>query len=228
MKKYLTYAALVGATVFFAACGSKNEEETTVETAQPVETTGLNTYRDRITEIGAVRIENGREVGDFSMLIDPGVPVPEEVTRLTGITNQMLMGQPKIGEAIVKFAEFCTGAVLVAHNASFDTMFIGRAFRDAGLPFDHPVIDTLPLCRNFYTTMKTHKLGQICKELGISLTNAHRAVHDARATSLVLLETLKRISAERPLKTLDELNAVFEADKGGDSHHVTLLATSRI
>ena len=72
------------------------------------------------------------------------------------------------------------------------------------------MIDTLSLCRNFYTTMKTHKLGQICKELGISLTNAHRAVHDARATSLVLLETLKRICAERPLKTLDELNAVFE------------------
>ena len=192
-----------------------------------VETTGLNTFRDRITEIGAVRIENGRETGDFSMLIDPGMPVPEEVTRLTGITNQMLMGQPRIGEVINKFADFCRGAVLVAHNASFDMMFIGRTFREAGLPFEYPVIDTLSLCRNFYTTMKTHKLGQICKELGIPLTNAHRAVHDARATSLVLLETLKRICAGRPLRTLDELNAVFEADKGGDSHHVTLLATSR-
>ncbi|MCR4620810.1 MAG: PolC-type DNA polymerase III [Clostridiales bacterium] len=192
-----------------------------------VETTGLNTYRDRITEIGAVRIENGKEVGEFSMLIDPGIPVPEEVTRLTGITNQMLMGKPRISDAIIKFGQFCTGSVLVAHNAAFDMMFIGRAFRDAGLVFDHPVIDTLSLCRNFYTTMKTHKLGQICKELGISLTNAHRAVHDARATSLVLLETLKRIKEEKPIRTLDDLNAIFEADKGGDSHHVTLLATSR-
>ena len=192
-----------------------------------VETTGLNTYTDSIIEIGAVRLEGGHEVKEFSMLIDPERPVPEKVTVLTGINNGMLRGQKRIGEVIGDFAAFCEGAVLVAHNAAFDTAFFRRAFEAAGLPFQYPVLDTLALSRNFFTSMKSHRLGLICKELGISLENAHRAVHDARATGEVLLKTLELMRKKKPIDTLDELNRWFGADAGGDSWHVILLARDR-
>ena len=192
-----------------------------------VETTGLNTFTDKIIEIGAVRLEGGREVKEFSMLIDPERPVPQKVTELTGITNGMLRDQKRIGEVIGDFAKFCEGAVLVAHNAGFDTAFFRRAFEAAGLPFDHPVLDTLALSRNLFASLKSHKLGVICKELDVSLENAHRAVHDARATGEVLLKMLERMRHIKPLDTLDELNRWFGADAGGDSWHVILLATDR-
>ena len=192
-----------------------------------VETTGLNTHTDKITEIGAVRLEKGREVARFSRLVNPEIPVPEKVTELTGITNAMLRDQPTIGELLNEFDEFCKGAVLVAHNASFDTAFFKRAYEEAGMTYDYPVLDTLALCRNYYRSMKTHKLGQICRELGIELKGAHRAVNDAAATGEVLVKTLQSIQNERPLRRLDDLNGLFGTDVGGDSRHIVLLATSR-
>lgn len=192
-----------------------------------VETTGLNTSVDKITEIGAVRIENGVEVAEYSMLIDPERAIPDKVTELTGINAAMLRGQPTIEQVIGEFAEFCEGCVLVAHNASFDMSFFRRAFRDAGLPFTHPVLDTLALTRNYYRQQKSHKLGQLCKMLGISLTNAHRAVHDARATGEVLIKTLSAMRAEKPFDRLSDLNSYFQTDAGGESRHIILLATSR-
>ena len=192
-----------------------------------VETTGLNTRTDNITEIGAVRIEGGREVGRYSQLIDPQMPLPEKVVELTHITNAMLRGQPVIGDVIEEFDRFCKGAVIVAHNAAFDTAFFRRAYEENGLKYDYPILDTLALCRNYYRSMKTHKLGQICKELGVDLQNAHRAVHDAAATAQVLLITLEKLRKEKKVDALDELNCCFETDVGGDSRHIVLLATSR-
>ncbi|MBQ3232618.1 MAG: PHP domain-containing protein, partial [Clostridia bacterium] len=144
-----------------------------------VETTGLNTGKDKITEIGAVKIKNGVEVEEYSQLINPECAIPDKVTEITGINAAMLRDQPTIEQVIHGFAAFCEGAVLVAHNASFDMAFFRRAFRDASIPFNFPILDTLALSRNYYRQLKSHKLGQICKALGVNLTNAHRAVHDA-------------------------------------------------
>ncbi len=192
-----------------------------------VETTGLNTAADKITEIGAVRIENGKEVAEFSQLIDPEMAIPEKVTEITGITSAMLRGKPTIGQVIGEFADFIEGCVLVAHNASFDMAFFKRAFQEAKLPFDYPVLDTLAVSRNYYKSMKSHKLGQLCKALGVSLVNAHRAVHDARATGEVLVKTLASMQADKPFAHLEDLNSYFTTDAGGDSRHIILLATSR-
>ena len=189
-----------------------------------VETTGLNTHADQIIEIGAVRIENGVEVAEFSELIDPGCPVPERVTEITGISTAMLRGKPHLMDVMPAFAKFCEGAVLVAHNASFDIAFFRRAFRDAKLPFDHPVLDTLALVRNQYPQFKNHKLGNVCKQLGVSLANAHRAVHDARATSLVLLKVLNEVRAQKGVNTLGELNSCYQTDAGKQAYHIILLA----
>ena len=192
-----------------------------------VETTGLNTGKDKITEIGAVKIKNGVEVEEYSMLINPECAIPDKVTELTGINAAMLRDQPTIEQVIHGFAAFCEGAVLVAHNASFDMAFFKRAFRDASIPFDFPILDTLALSRNYYRQLKSHKLGQICKALGINLTNAHRAVHDARATGEVLVKTLESMQNDKPFVHLSDLNSYFQTDAGGESRHIILLATSR-
>ncbi len=192
-----------------------------------VETTGLNTHADEIIEIGAVRIENGVEVGEFSELIDPGRPVPERVVEITGITSAMLRGKRTLMQVMPEFAKFCEGAVLVAHNASFDMSFFRRAFRQAGLPFQFPILDTLALVRNQYPQLKSHKLGNMCKQLGISLLNAHRAVHDARATSLMLLKVLNEVVAQKGITQLGQLNTCYPTDASKQSYHIILLAASQ-
>ncbi|MBR7188754.1 MAG: PHP domain-containing protein, partial [Clostridia bacterium] len=192
-----------------------------------VETTGLNTHADEIIEIGAVRIENGVEVAEFSELINPGRNVPDKVVEITGITTAMLRDKRALQDVLPEFAEFCEGAVLVAHNASFDMAFFRRAFQAAGIPFDFTIVDTLALVRNQYPRQKSHKLGVMCKQLGISLTNAHRAVHDARATGLMLLKVLHEVVAEKGVATLDALNTCFPTDPGKQSYHIILLAATQ-
>ena len=193
-----------------------------------VETTGLNTYTDQIIEIGAVRIENGVEVAEFSQLINPGRPVPEKVAELTGISTAMLRDQPDLKSVMPDFQKFCEGAVLVAHNAPFDIAFFRRAFRDSGFEFAYPVVDTLALVRNQFPNYKNHKLGNVCKQLGISLANAHRAVHDARATSLVLLRTIADVRSQKQnIHTLGDLNTAYKTDPGKHAYHIILLAESQ-
>ena len=192
-----------------------------------VETTGLNTHADEIIEIGAVRIENGVEVAEFSELINPGREVPAKVVEITGITTAMLRDKRTLMDVMPEFARFCEGAVLVAHNAGFDMAFFRRAFKQAGLPFDFTIIDTLALVRNQYPHLKSHKLGNMCKQMGISLVNAHRAVHDARATGLMLQKVLSEVSAQKQVRFLRELNTCYPTDAAKQSYHIILLAKSQ-
>ena len=192
-----------------------------------VETTGLNTRTDEIIEIGAVRFENGVEVAEFSELINPGRPVPDKVVEITGITSAMLRDKRALMTVMPEFAAFCEGAVLVAHNASFDMSFFRRAFRQAALPFDFAILDTLALVRNQYPQLKTHKLGNMCKQLGISLTNAHRAVHDARATAQMLMKVLEEVRAQKGITQLGQLNTCYPTDAAKQSYHIILLAKSQ-
>ena len=192
-----------------------------------VETTGLNTHTDEIIEIGAVRFENGVEVAEFSELINPGRPLPDKIVEITGITTAMLRDKRTLKEVMPEFAEFCKGAVLVAHNAEFDLSFFRRAFALIGQPFEFTSLDTLALARNQYPNFKNHKLGNICKMLGVSLTNAHRAVHDARATALVLMKMLAEIKGQKNITLLRELNTCYAIDAGKQAYHIILLATSQ-
>ena len=192
-----------------------------------VETTGLNSARDEIIEIGAVRIEDGVEVGEFSQLINPGRSLPDKIVEITGITTAMLRGMPSVQEVMPEFAKFMDGAVLCAHNASFDMAFISRALERVGLKLDYPVLDTLALARNLYPQSKNHKLGTLCKMLDISLTNAHRAVHDARATSQMLLKSLETMNARRPVIRLADINTAFDTDAGSEAFHIILLAKNQ-
>ena len=172
-----------------------------------IETTGLSSRKDKITEIGAVRIENGHIVERFSQLVNPQMPIPQVVVELTGITNSLVENEPTIDTVIKDFNEFCKDAVLVAHNATFDTAFIRRELKNVGLDFNFPVLDTLQLARAVVKDVKRFNLGTISKKLGVSLVNAHRAVNDAEATAEVFLKMLD-IAKKEGYKTFDEINTL--------------------
>ncbi len=192
-----------------------------------VETTGLSPLQDVIIELGAVKYQGGVEVGEFSQLVNPMRPLPPKIVEITKITDAMLTGMPAIEAVLPDFHAFCEGAVLVAHNAEFDTAFVRRAFARMGLAMDHPVIDTLSLSRNMFRDQKSHKLAAVCKRLGVSLKDAHRAVHDARATAQALMKMLDMLAESRPLRALSDLNRAFDDDAGGASHHIILLAATQ-
>ena len=190
------------------------------------ETTGLSAKHDRIIEIGAVRLRNGQVQEDLSLMIDPGMPLPEKITQLTGITNAMVHGQPTFAQAAQQLLAFLDGAVFAAHNAAFDYAFFQEELRRCGLRWEGPVLDTLAFARKAYPKLKSYKLGSICKHLGISLKNAHRAVHDAKATALMLARMLQ-LAQEKGVQTLDALGGAFAEGAIGESYHIVLLACSQ-
>lgn len=170
-----------------------------------IETTGLSSAHDRMTEIGAIRIEQGEIVSEFSQLINPGTLISTEISELTGITNEMVASAPMIEEVLPRFIDFCKGAVLVAHNAGFDIGFIRENLRRMNESFSFSVIDTLTLSRILLKDLKRHKLNLVAKALGVSLENHHRAVHDARATAEIFLQLVKKMENEG-IHTFREMN----------------------
>lgn len=167
-----------------------------------IETTGLSHLKNKITEIGAVRIENGQVVETFNELVNPEQLISEEITNLTGITNEMVVDKPIINEVLPRFLEFAKGCVLVAHNAEFDISFIKTNSKRLNLNFDPTFIDTMGFARSVLPNLKNHKLNTLCKELSVTLLNHHRASCDAQACGGILLELIKII--EKSGKTFDE------------------------
>lgn len=170
-----------------------------------IETTGLSSRNDKITEIGAVKIKDGIITDRFSQLINPEKEIPQVVVELTGISNSLVENEPTIEEVIPKFYEFAKDSVLVAHNAKFDISFIRREYKKNNLEFKHPILDTLVLARATMTHMKRFNLGTLCKNLGVSLVGAHRAVNDAEATAEVFIKLVDKIKREEEFN-FDNLN----------------------
>lgn len=189
-----------------------------------IETTGLSAKNDMITEIGAVKIKDGNVIESFSQLVDPQVPIPEKITKLTGITDQMVEGKPKIEEVIKEFKTFIGNHVLVAHNAKFDIGFIRDKLSLVNLVLDNPVLDTLELVRTVYPDLKNHRLNTVAKYLGVELINHHRAVDDAVATSNILTKTLEMLE-ERSVRTLSDINNLKKSfgQSKGDTYHIVIL-----
>ena len=145
-----------------------------------IETTGLKVEEnDKITEIGAVKIFNGVIVEKFSTLIDPEVNIPDSITKLTGITDEMVKGKPKIEDVIPDFYKFTRGCVLVAHNIDFDFKFIQSFAKLQGFSFDNEMIDTVSMGRTKLPGLSNYKLHTLANALKIPLLNHHRAVDDA-------------------------------------------------
>lgn len=151
-------------------------------TALDLETTGLNPKRDKIIEIGAVKIRGGRAAGSFHSLVNPWRKLDDKVCHLTGISDEMLEGAPGMEEVLEPLIDFIGDDVLVGHRILFDYSFIKKAAVNCSMTFERKGIDTLKLARKFLPELESRKLGFLCEYYGIE-HKAHRALEDARASS---------------------------------------------
>lgn len=210
---------------------SKNQSLSDSYVVFDIETTGFSSSRNRIIEIGAVKVENGTIADKFSTFVNPDVPIPFEIEKLTGINDNMVLPYPKINEILPRFLEFCGNSVLVAHNAAFDVSFIAYNAARLNLAFEPTVIDTVALARLLLPNLNRYKLDTVAKALGVSLENHHRAVDDAGCTAEIFVAFVKMLR-ERGVETLDELNGLstMSADmiKKLPTHHVIILAANDV
>ena len=151
-----------------------------------IETTGLNSKKDKIIEIGAVLLEDRKIINTYQTLINPEIKIKKEITELTGISNDDIKNAPKIEDEIHNFMEFIKTYPLVAHNATFDINFIEREVKIQGYTLDNNIIDTLQLSRRFNYSLSNHRLDTVANHFGIEMENYHRALDDAITTSKVL------------------------------------------
>jgi DNA polymerase-3 subunit epsilon len=148
-----------------------------------IETTGGSSEYDRITEI-AILIHDGKKVTDnFVTLINPEREIPQYITALTGITNEMVAGAPKFYEVAKRIVELTNEKIFVAHNAGFDYSFIRNEFRSLGYRYQREQLCTVRLSRKLVPGLKSYSLGSLCNELGIEIKDRHRAAGDAYATA---------------------------------------------
>lgn len=159
------------------------------------ETTGLIPTLDKIIEIAAVKVVNGRICEEFFTMINPGIFVPIEITNITGITSDMLSGAPDFGPVAVKFLDFIgADSVFVAHNVAFDRDFVNVALSGRGYePLMNPYLCTMEFAKYLHPHLSKYGLGPLAEVFGIDLPQAHRAIHDARATAHLLLKFLKSV-----------------------------------
>ena len=192
-----------------------------------IETTGFSPEASKIIEIGAVKVENGKIIDRFSTFVNPGVPVPYRIEKLTQINDSMLVDARSITEILPEFLEFCRGCYLVAHNADFDCGFIRKNCADLGLPFEFAYADTVPIARYLLPSLKSYRLETVAKELNVPLENHHRAVDDAECTAEIYLKLVRRME-ESGVCTLEDINktAVVDAEtvKKLPTYHAVILA----
>lgn len=178
-----------------------------------IETTGLSAARDKITEIGAVKVENGVITDTFSTFANPEMPIPQKITQLTGITDDMVKDAPSQSEAVSAFLEFAGDNVLVAHNAPFDTSFIAKACEDMGKEYNYTSIDTVAISRAILTDIKNCKLDTVAKFLRLGDFNHHRATDDAEMLARIFINLCQRLTDDYGITKTNDINTKIA---GGD------------
>lgn len=179
-----------------------------------IETTGLSANRDKITEIGAVKVENGQITDTFSTFAYPGMPIPAKITELTGITDAMVKDAPSQSEAVSAFLEFAGDNVLVAHNAPFDTSFIRKACENMNREYNYTSIDTVAISRAILTDIKNCKLDTVAKYLRLGDFNHHRATDDAEMLARIFINLCTRLKDDYNITKTNEINTQIAG--GGD------------
>ena len=197
-----------------------------------LETTGFSSEHDRIIEIGAVKYQNRKRVDSFSCFVNPEIPIPFRIEKLTGINDSMVVDAQTIEEVLPRFIDFCEGAVLVAHNADFDSGFIKtKAKQVLGLDKEYTVVDTVALARALLPQLNRYKLDTVAKAVGVSLENHHRAVDDAECCAGIFLKFMTMME-ERGICNLDEVeNLADEREnivKKLPSYHAIILAKNDV
>ena len=196
-----------------------------------IETTGFSATRDRIIEIGAVKVVEGKIVDKYSTFVNPDIPIPFEIENLTHITDEMVMDAPMIDVILPQFLEFCKGCILVAHNASFDVGFIRTKAAEMQIETDFTVVDTVGLARMLLPKLNRFKLNVVAKELHVSLESHHRAVDDAGATAEIFVKFIAMLK-EKGITTLLDINKSGklspEVIKKLPTYHVIILAKNEL
>ncbi|MBM7870867.1 DNA polymerase-3 subunit alpha (Gram-positive type) [Clostridium pascui] len=195
-----------------------------------LETTGFSPVTEKITEIGIMKLKDGKVIEEFSCFVNPEKPIPARVIEVTNITDDMVKDAETIENVLPKMLQFIQGSVLVAHNAEFDVGFLKHNAKVLGYDFDFTYLDTLSLAKELFPDFKTYKLGRIAKNLGIKVEVAHRALDDVATTVKVfniMLEKLKKRGAET-LQDIDIYGSDEEAKreeyKKLKTYHAIILA----
>ncbi|MBN1175993.1 3'-5' exonuclease [Candidatus Woesearchaeota archaeon] len=170
-----------------------------------LETTGLSPHRHKITEIAAVKILNNEIVDEFQTLVNPETPIPRFITKLTGITNDMVRDQPKIKEVLPSLKQFIGNSLIVGHNISFDYNFLQENFwRHENFLLTNDTLCTMKLARRIHSDLPSKRLGMICEYYGLINENAHRAMSDVQATHGILNNMLETLS-QKEIKSFEDV-----------------------
>ncbi len=175
-----------------------------------IETTGLSAKDCKITEIGAVLYRGGEIIDTFSSFVNPHEALTEQISNLTGITDDMLKDAPDIGEVLPKFLEFSKNCIYVAHNATFDLSFISKACEDMEIPFKPTYLDTVSVSRYANPDLKKHTLDAVGKYFGLGDFNHHRAYEDAHMLGLIFGKLVEKLDTEG----ITKLSQMVEAMSG--------------
>ena len=179
-----------------------------------IETTGVNSSKDRITEIGAVKVSGGKIIDTFDTFVNPEMHILSRITELTSITDEMVSGAPTEAEALRLFYEFCgEDPIFVAHNADFDTSFMRIAGERCSVPFNYTYIDTVTMARSQLKDIKNAKLDTVAKYLKLPEFHHHRAVDDAGVLGDIFINLLERLTQDSGIHSIKEINTALA---GGD------------
>lgn len=195
-----------------------------------IETTGLSVSKERITEIGAVKIINGEIKDKFTTFVNPEKHISSKITEITGIDDSMVADAPNEKEAVKAFLEFCgENAVVVAHNATFDTSFIKAAAQRHNIPYTLTYIDTLAISRGIFSSLSKHKLDSIAKFLKLGDFNHHRAYDDAFMLMKIFNEMTKRLSNDYKITSISQINTAIPKPeyKSFRSFHQIIIAKNQ-
>lgn len=195
-----------------------------------VETTGLSFSTDRLTSIAAVKVKNLQNIDTFETYVNPGKHIPEKITELTGITDDMVKDAPGEAEAVRKFMEFCGDKpILVAHNANFDITMISEVCKRNNINFDFNWLDTLILCQAMLPAIGRHRLNNVAKALKLGSFEHHRADQDALILSKIYIELVSRLKSQRGYTHIDQINELIKdiEVKKLKSYHQIILVRSQ-
>jgi len=170
-----------------------------------IETTGASARNGKITEIGALRVENMQIVGKFERLVNPEVPIPAFITKLTGITNDMVWSAKPFHGIAQELEQLLHGSLFIAHNVNFDYGFIKEEFRRVGHTFAMDRLCSVQLSRKLYPEYKSHALDRVIERMDLQVKNRHRASDDAR----VVYEFIKREHETRGIELFHQMDKIL-------------------
>ncbi len=212
----------------------KGQDIDTTYCVLDLETTGFSATTEKITEVGIMKVKDGEVIDEFSTFVNPEKHIPQRVSEVTNITDEMVADAETIDKVFPKILEFIEGSVLVAHNAPFDIGFLKQNAKALGYEFDYTYIDTLSLAKDLFPDYKKYKLGKIAENLGIKVEVAHRALDDVDTTVKVfrvMMDMLKKRGAKK-VEDIEQVSSTEETRKEAykklKTYHAIILAKNYV